>query len=64
MWGLFQQNVIPQLGAQVNVLIFIVIIIGGLGSTAAAVGALLVGCWPTTPASVAPVFTCLRKHPR
>ena len=34
MWGLYQQNVMPQMGAQVNVLIFIVIIIGGLGSTA------------------------------
>lgn len=44
MWGLYQQNVIPQMGAQVNVLIFIVIIIGGLGSTTGAlVGALLVG---------------------
>ena len=44
MWGLFQQNVIPQLGAQVNVLIFIVIIVGGLGSTLGClVGALLVG---------------------
>jgi branched-chain amino acid transport system permease protein len=44
MWGLFQQNVIPQIGAQVNVLIFIVIIIGGLGSTTGALtGALLVG---------------------
>ncbi|MBT9524184.1 MAG: branched-chain amino acid ABC transporter permease, partial [Rhizobacter sp.] len=28
LWGLYQQNVIPQMGAQVNVLIFIVIIIG------------------------------------
>ena len=44
MWGLFQQNVVPQLGAQVNVLIFIVIIVGGLGSTLGCfVGALLVG---------------------
>ena len=44
MWGLYQQNVSPQIGAQVNVLIFIVIIIGGLGSTAGALtGALLVG---------------------
>ena len=33
MWGLYQQSVTPQIGAQVNVLIFIVIIIGGLGST-------------------------------
>jgi branched-chain amino acid transport system permease protein len=44
MWGLYQQTVIPQMGAQVNVLIFIVIIIGGLGSTTGAlIGALLVG---------------------
>src|SRR3989344_2714083 len=44
MWGLYQQNVIPQMGAQVNVLIFIVIIIGGLGSTGGAlICALLVG---------------------
>jgi branched-chain amino acid transport system permease protein len=44
MWGLYQQNVTPQMGAQVNVLIFIVIIVGGLGSTGGAlIGALLVG---------------------
>ena len=44
LWGLYQQNVTPQIGGQVNVLIFIVIIIGGLGSTLGCfVGALLVG---------------------
>jgi len=44
LWALYQQNVTPQMGAQVNVLIFIVIIIGGLGSTGGAlIGALLVG---------------------
>ena len=44
LWGLYQQSVTPQMGAQVNVLIFIVIIIGGLGSTLGCfVGALLVG---------------------
>ncbi|MBI5277274.1 MAG: branched-chain amino acid ABC transporter permease [Burkholderiales bacterium] len=44
MWGLYQQAVTPQMGAQVNVLIFIVLIIGGLGSTTGAlIGALLVG---------------------
>ena len=44
LWGMYQQNVVPQMGAQVNVLIFIVIIMGGLGSTLGAlVGALLVG---------------------
>jgi branched-chain amino acid transport system permease protein len=44
MWGLFQQNLVPQMGSQVLVLTFIVIIIGGLGSTGGAlIGALLVG---------------------
>ena len=44
MWGMYQQNVVPQMGAQVNILIFIVIIIGGLGSTLGCfIGALLVG---------------------
>jgi branched-chain amino acid transport system permease protein len=44
LWGLYQTNVTPQIGAQVNILIFIVIIIGGLGSTLGCfVGALLVG---------------------
>jgi len=58
MWGLFQQNVIPQLGAQVNVLIFIVIIIGGLGSTLGCfVGALLVGLLVNYTGFIAPVFT-------
>ena len=44
MWGLYQQSVIPQMGAQVNVLLFIVIIIGGMGSVGGCfIGALLVG---------------------
>jgi branched-chain amino acid transport system permease protein len=44
LWGLVQQGVTPQIGAQVNLLLFIVIIIGGLGSTLGClVGALLVG---------------------
>ncbi|MBL8346871.1 MAG: branched-chain amino acid ABC transporter permease [Rubrivivax sp.] len=44
LWAFYQQSVTPQIGAQVNVLIFIVIIIGGLGSTFGCfIGALLVG---------------------
>jgi branched-chain amino acid transport system permease protein len=44
LWGLYQENVHPQIGAQVNILLFIVIIIGGLGSTLGCfVGALMVG---------------------
>ncbi len=55
MWGLYQQNVIPQMGAQVNVLIFIVIIIGGLGSTTGAlIGALLVGLMANYTGFLAP----------
>lgn len=55
MWGLYQQTVTPQIGAQVNVLIFIVIIIGGLGSTAGAlIGALLVGLMANYTGFLAP----------
>jgi len=44
LWGINQQIVTPQIGGQVNVLLFIVIIIGGLGSTIGCLfGALLVG---------------------
>ena len=44
LWGLYQQNVVAQMGAQLNVLLFIVIIIGGLGSTLGCfIGALAVG---------------------
>ncbi|MCH7344574.1 branched-chain amino acid ABC transporter permease [Pelomonas sp. CA6] len=55
MWGLYQQGVTPQIGAQVNVLIFIVIIIGGLGSTLGClVGALLVGLMANYTGFLAP----------
>jgi branched-chain amino acid transport system permease protein len=55
LWGLYQQNVTPQIGAQVNVLIFIVIIIGGLGSTFGCfVGALLVGLMANYTGYLAP----------
>ena len=55
MWGLYQQGVVPQMGAQVNVLIFIVIIIGGLGSTTGCfLGALLVGLMANYTGFLAP----------
>ena len=55
LWGLYQQTVIPQIGAQVNVLIFIVIIIGGLGSTfGSLVGALMVGLMANYTGFLAP----------
>jgi branched-chain amino acid transport system permease protein len=57
LWGLYQQNVTPQIGAQVNVLIFIVIIIGGLGSTTGAlIGALLVGLMANYTGYLVPKF--------
>jgi branched-chain amino acid transport system permease protein len=58
MWGLFQQNLVPEMGAQVNLLIFIVIIIGGLGSTTGAlIGALLVGLMNNYIGFLLPVMT-------
>jgi len=55
LWGLYQQGVVPQMGAAVNVLIFIVIIIGGLGSTLGCfVGALLVGLMANYTGFLAP----------
>src|SRR3954452_1415480 len=44
MWGLYQETVTAAIGGQVIVLVFIVIIIGGLGSVGGCfVGAVLVG---------------------
>ena len=44
LWGMYQESVTVHIGAQMMVLIFIVIIIGGLGSVGGCfVGALLVG---------------------
>jgi branched-chain amino acid transport system permease protein len=44
MWAMYQEQVNAQMGAQVLVLIFIVVIIGGLGSVGGCfLGALLVG---------------------
>ena len=55
LWGLYQQSVVPQIGAQVNVLIFIVIIMGGLGSTGGALlGAVLVGLMANYTGYLAP----------
>ena len=55
LWGIYQHGVTPQIGAHVNVLIFIVIIIGGLGSTGGAlIGALLVGLMANYTGFLAP----------
>ena len=58
LWGMNAQIVSPQIGGQVNVLLFIVIIIGGLGSTLGClVGALLVGLMTNYIGFVAPKLT-------
>jgi branched-chain amino acid transport system permease protein len=55
LWGLYQEVITPGLGARLNVLIFIVIIIGGLGSVGGSfVGALLVGLVANYAGFVAP----------
>ena len=55
LWGINQHGVSPQIGSSVNVLIFIVIIIGGLGSTTGCfVGALLVGLMANYTGFLAP----------
>jgi branched-chain amino acid transport system permease protein len=57
MWGLYQQLVTPQIGGQLNTLIFIVIIIGGLGSTMGGlIGALLVGLMANYSGFLVPKF--------
>jgi branched-chain amino acid transport system permease protein len=44
MWAMYQEQVTPQMGMQVLVLVFIVVIIGGLGSVGGCfIGALLAG---------------------
>ena len=58
LWGMNQQIVVPQIGGQVNILIFIVIIMGGLGSTLGClVGALLVGLMTNYVGFLAPTLT-------
>jgi branched-chain amino acid transport system permease protein len=55
MWGLYQETITAAIGAQVIVLVFIVIIIGGLGSVGGCfVGALLVGLTANSVGFLAP----------
>ncbi|WP_018699512.1 branched-chain amino acid ABC transporter permease [Amorphus coralli] len=44
MWGLYQQTITAHMGSEIMVLVFIVVIIGGLGSVGGCfIGAMLVG---------------------
>jgi branched-chain amino acid transport system permease protein len=55
MWGLYQQTITAEMGADVMILVFIVVIIGGLGSVGGCfIGALLVGLLANYVAFLAP----------
>jgi branched-chain amino acid transport system permease protein len=55
MWAMYQEQVTPQMGMQVLVVVFIVVIIGGLGSIGGCfVGALLVGLMANYTGFLAP----------
>ena len=55
MWGLYQQTITPEMGGQINVLLFIVIIIGGMGSVGGCfIGSLLVGLMANYSGFLAP----------
>jgi branched-chain amino acid transport system permease protein len=55
MWAMYQEQVTPAMGMQVLVVVFIVVIIGGLGSVGGCfVGALLVGLMANYTGFLAP----------
>lgn len=55
MWGLYQETITAQMGQEIMILVFIVVIIGGLGSVEGCfVGALLVGLMANYTAFLAP----------
>jgi branched-chain amino acid transport system permease protein len=55
MWGLYQETITAHMGADIMILVFIVVIIGGLGSVEGCfIGALLVGLTANYAAFLAP----------
>jgi branched-chain amino acid transport system permease protein len=55
MWGLYQETITAHMGAEIMILVFIVVIIGGLGSIEGCfIGALLVGLMANYTAFLAP----------
>lgn len=60
MWGLYQEMITPQLGMEMMILVFLVVIIGGLGSVEGCfVGALLVGLTQNYVAFLEPKFALI-----
>jgi len=57
MWGLYKENLVSHMGSEVMVLVFIVIIIGGLGSVGGCfIGALLMALITNYAGYLAPKF--------
>ncbi|HRE16339.1 MAG TPA: branched-chain amino acid ABC transporter permease [Rhodocyclaceae bacterium] len=57
-WGMYQDNIDPTLGAQLMIVIFIVLIIGGMGSIMGSfIGAILVGLVTNYMAFSLPIMT-------
>jgi branched-chain amino acid transport system permease protein len=55
MWALYQETITAQMGSEIMILVFIVVIIGGLGSIEGCfIGALLVGLMANYTAFLAP----------
>ncbi|MEM8742039.1 MAG: branched-chain amino acid ABC transporter permease [Pseudomonadota bacterium] len=60
MWGLYQEVITAGMGEQMMILVFIVVIIGGLGSVEGAfIGALLVGLMQNYIAFLAPTLALI-----
>ena len=57
MWGLYQEVITAGMGEEMMILVFIVVIIGGLGSVEGAfIGAMLVGLLQNYIAFIEPKF--------
>ncbi|MEW5423786.1 branched-chain amino acid ABC transporter permease [Amorphus sp. 3PC139-8] len=57
MWGLYQETITAHMGSEIMVLVFIVVIIGGLGSVGGCfIGAMLVGLLSNYAAFLMPKF--------
>jgi len=55
MWGLYQETITAHMGSEIMILVFIVVIIGGLGSVGGCfIGAMLVGLLANYTAFLAP----------
>ena len=60
MWGLYQEVITAHMGNEIMILVFIVVIIGGLGSIEGCfIGALLVGLLANYAAYLAPKFALI-----